>query len=116
MRKLTAMIIIIIIIITIIFTARKQEIVSPKGALLFEESLKNILSEKNVIWKDWRGISEKSIEITLKDGEKVYFATDTPLTEAVEKLQLILDKFSQEGKKLEKVDLRYEKPVIKEIK
>ncbi len=115
MKKITTtIIVIIIIIIIIIITATKrQEIVSPRGELLFEEKLKNILSEKNIIWKNWQGISEKSIEITLKDGEKVYFSTNTPLTEAVEKLQLILDKFSQEGKKLEKIDLRHEKPVIK---
>lgn len=115
MKKMTIsiMVIIIIIIIVIIVTARKQEIISPRGALLFEERLKNILSEKSIVWKDWHRISEKSIEITLKNGERVYFSTDTPLTEAIEKLQLILDKFSQEGKKLEKIDLRYEKPIVK---
>jgi cell division septal protein FtsQ len=57
-------------------------------------------------------VSEKGILARLEDGLEVFFSSQKEATGQVGSLQLILSRTKIEGKRLERVDLRFDKPVI----
>jgi cell division septal protein FtsQ len=59
-------------------------------------------------------VSEKGILVWLKDELEVSFSSQKEATAQVGSLQLILSRTKIEGKRLKRVDLRFDKPVIVE--
>ncbi len=57
-------------------------------------------------------VSEKGILVRLKDELEVFFSFQKEATAQVGSLQLILSRTKIEGKRLKRVDLRFDKPVI----
>lgn len=53
-----------------------------------------------------------SFEVTLSEGAHVIFSATKPVDIQVSSLQLMLSRFTIEGKKFSQIDLRFERPVI----
>lgn len=62
--------------------------------------------------KSGRIISQRAIEVLLKDDLEVLFATKKEIETQLDSLQFILKRFKIEGEKLKRIDLRFDKPVI----
>lgn len=94
----------------------QTEIVSPLANPTKIDKLKDKLKEKG-IEIDWRSEKENKIEnkkweMRLKNGESVIFSLEKDIDEQINSLQMILKRFKIEGRQFEKIDLRFEKPVI----
>lgn len=61
-----------------------------------------------------RLVSEKAIEVRLKEDLQVLFSTKKEVKAQLDSLQFILKRAKIEGKRLERIDLRFDKPVIVE--
>jgi len=59
-------------------------------------------------------VSDGEILVWLTDGPKVAFSSKKELTFQVGSLQLILSRAKIEGKRLKRIDLRFDKPIIEE--
>lgn len=102
---------------------KKTEIISPipelsqKSKTIKEnEDRKNKFQEaltKNKI--DFSAISQSSdgsILVELKDGAKINFDQNKNINEQISSLQLMLSRFTIEGKRIDNLDFRYDNPVI----
>ncbi len=56
--------------------------------------------------------SSRELTVTLKIGPKILISLDKDLKKQVDSLQLILERAKIEGKQIELIDLRFDKPVI----
>jgi len=55
-----------------------------------------------------------TLVVFLATGEEVWFEKDKSVEKQAASLQMILSRFRMEGKKVKKIDLRFEKPIILE--
>lgn len=60
--------------------------------------------------------SQRSIIIKLKSGEEVILSQDKDLVSQIRSLQLTLNHFTIEGRKISRIDFRFENPVITQQK
>ena len=58
--------------------------------------------------------SGSSYIVQLKGGKNVIFSTQKGITEQISSLQFILTRLTMEGKLFRQLDLRFDKPVIRE--
>lgn len=56
--------------------------------------------------------SDSSYLVKLKSGEIINFSSEKSLDEQISSLQLMLYRFTIEGKRLERLDFRFDKPVV----
>jgi len=57
-------------------------------------------------------ISDRSTQVTLKSGPVVMFSTIKDPDTQLDSLQLILSQSKIEGRKISRIDLRFDKPVV----
>lgn len=74
--------------------------------------LKSELASANIVYKEISYPSPESARIVLESGEEVLFSLRKDIEYQVSSLQLIRQRTTIEGKSFQKLDLRYEKPLI----
>lgn len=74
--------------------------------------LTKILLDKNTDVDFPLGATDSAILARLRDGGEVWFSTNKDFVSQVDLLQIILTRLKIEGKKIKKVDLRFEKPTV----
>jgi len=92
----------------------------PKTPVSIEKSsalsdLELILKNKNIQYQKILSGNDLSFFVTLKDGGLVIFSLKKGLSEQMSSLQLILSRLTIEGKRLKKLDFRFDKPIIEFI-
>ncbi len=77
-------------------------------------SLLETLLKKSAISYESIGVSsqEAALLVVLKDEENVIISRNKDLKEQISSLQLILSRFTIEGKKFSRLDFRFERPVV----
>lgn len=90
----------------------KQEIVAPVPSSDPMQELSNKLLERKVSIDFPLVATSAGILAHLVDGGQVFFATNKDFTLQIDSLQLILSRLTIEGKKVKKIDFRFEKPIV----
>lgn len=92
----------------------KEPPVNPvsKKKLYSEEDLKRMLRDKNIQFAKVSYGDDLSFYIDLRDGGQAIFSFNKGLESQISSLQLILSRLTIEGKRLKKLDFRFDKPVI----
>lgn len=75
------------------------------------ENLKTLLSKKNISFSQVAS-SDSAIIVWLVGGEEVILAPNVSLEKQISSLQLILSRLTIEGKRFQRLDFRFDKPVI----
>ena len=75
-------------------------------------SLENALDKKNISFSLANINSDGSFTVELRDGGKIILSSKKDLNNQLSSLQLILSRLTIEGKKLKKLDFRYDNPVV----
>lgn len=89
-----------------------QKLVTPIPSNDQITELTNILTERNISVEFPLILTESAILAKTADGEEFWFSVNKEFTPQVDSLQIILARLKIEGKKIKKVDLRYERPVV----
>lgn len=77
-------------------------------------TIKSLLSEKHVGFSFVSPIDSSSYLITLSAGEEVIITTKKPFIDQVSSLQLVLSRLTIEGKRVSRIDFRFDTPVLTE--
>lgn len=72
----------------------------------------NTIRNAKIDVNDVKIASDGAILTTLKDGKEVVFSKDKPIELQVSSLQLIIGRLTIEGKQFNKIDFRFDNPVI----
>lgn len=106
-------------IISAFFLAHKESVLSPQPVLsmstvsdpqgLIQHALeKQRLTPKSIVRKDG------AIIVTLEENQEIIMAENGDIERELASLQLITRQLTMEGKRFVRVDLRFDKPVIRE--
>ncbi|MCL5438461.1 MAG: hypothetical protein M1268_00545 [Patescibacteria group bacterium] len=102
----------------------KKRIVSPIPVLFSNKSmprnefksgeieLKDILKKYKIEFSNIAVSTGSSYLVEFKDGSKAIISQNKPFASQVSSLQLILSRFTIEGKKLSMIDFRFDNPLI----
>ncbi len=90
---------------------KKEKIVSPVSPPTEEEKLKNLLQASGLEIEAIKSLDE-SFEATLSGNLLVLFSKEKEYSNQVASLQFILSRSKIEGKIPQKIDLRFDKPVL----
>lgn len=104
---------ILLIICLAFFFGQKQ--LRLKSVKSFPEPpvLEKLISLELYSWEPTiKPISSQEIEIDLKNGPQVIVSSQKDIRAQLDSLQLILLRAKIEGKKIKRVDLRFNKPVV----
>ncbi|HZJ18353.1 MAG TPA: hypothetical protein VFD45_01900 [Patescibacteria group bacterium] len=85
--------------------------VSKKELYTIKELQKN-LNEKNIRYVKITNGDDLSFYVDLRDGGQAILSLNKELETQISSLQLILSRLTIEGKRLKKLDFRFDKPVI----
>jgi len=87
-----------------------------------QELLKNItedskkiesnLKKKNIPFSSIFSYGNDSFLVKLKNNEEIIFSKNKDISFQVSSLQLMLSRFTIEGKRIKRVDFRFDKPVV----
>lgn len=77
-----------------------------------EEDLRKMLKDKNIQYGKVTYGDDLSFYVDLRDGGQVILSLNKGLENQISSLQLILSRLTIEGKRLKKLDFRFNKPVI----
>lgn len=87
-----------------------------KGLLVKEDDqldkLREQLNRNQIAYATIKRDQGTSFLVTLKQKEEVVFTSDRDLVTQVSSLQVILSRLTMESKRVKRVDLRFDKPVI----
>ncbi len=89
-------------------TASKKTIVGPDDTTVITELLK----QNNLVSTSVLPASNSGILVTLDSGEQIMFSQNKDLSQQIASLQLIRRQLTIEGKRLIRVDFRFDNPVI----
>ncbi len=70
------------------------------------------LKKYNISFSQVLVATDSSFVVILQNGEKVLFSSSKPTEQQMSSLQLILSRFTIEGKRFAFLDLRFDKPVV----
>lgn len=87
---------------------KKQIIVNPDEST----QLSDILKKNNLNTISVVTASDSALLVTLDNGEEIIFSQKKNITEQITSLQLIKRELTIEGKRLSRVDFRFDNPVI----
>jgi len=73
---------------------------------------KDLLKEKSIEFSSLSESKGKSFVITLKSGGEVIITDEKDLNEQLASLQRIVAQLTMEGKKLKRLDLRFDRPIL----
>ncbi|MDE2588628.1 MAG: hypothetical protein KGL95_03035 [Patescibacteria group bacterium] len=89
-------------------TKKQQAIVNPDTSTQIEDLLKrNSMTPVSVTIA-----SDSALLVTLDSGEQIIFSQKKDLSEQITSLQLIKRELTIEGKRLNRVDFRFDNPII----
>lgn len=74
--------------------------------------LENTLEKQKIAFFSVNLNSDSSFTVVLKEGGEVIFSSKKDLDNQLSSLQLILSRLTIEGKKLKKLDFRFDNPVV----
>ena len=89
-------------------TEKKQAIVNPNE----NAQIENLLKKNNLTATSISVASDSALLVTLDTGEHIIFSQKKDLTEQITSLQLIKRELTIEGKRLNRVDFRFDNPII----
>jgi len=102
----------------------KQKLISPIPDVLYKKNNQDQI-KGNSIWQVEEKLRKSKIDfsssslasdssylVRLKSGETINFSSEKSLDEQISSLQLMLYRFTIEGKRLERLDFRFDKPVV----
>lgn len=75
-------------------------------------TLSEVLREKQILFSGVFPFDQNSYLVKLTSGEEVFFSSGRPLVEQVSSLQLILSRLTIEGKRVLRIDFRFDTPVL----
>ncbi len=103
-----------VIILAVVKNVNKAEIIIPLPKNNPVREVEAILQQKNIKFEDNAISSGSAILVKLVPPQdiEVWFDTHKDLSIQVSSLQIILNKFTIEGRKAKKVDLRFSDPII----
>lgn len=78
----------------------------------FKKELEEELLKTNLGFSEIIFTQDSSLSVELASGEKIIFSFRKPVKSQVSSLQLMLSRFTIEGKKVEQLDFRFDKPVV----
>lgn len=90
----------------------RQEFIIP---IPLEDPLKELegnLSEKNIPFNFPLIATESGILANLSEGGQIIFSREKDFNLQINSLEMILSRLKQEGKKVKKVDFRFDKPIV----
>lgn len=103
----------------------RQNIISPLPTVLnkkinsqeekkneFKKELEEELLKTNLGFSEIIFTQDSLLSVKLASGEKITFSLRKPVKSQVSSLQLMLSRFTIEGKKVEQLDFRFDKPVV----
>src|SRR3989442_1079490 len=110
-----------LLIILVISTLRSFAIISPVGRGVWSyvptgiqsnvEQTKILLNKYNIIFQSVT--QEKDIiKICLSEDSEAWFSANKNIESQIASLQLTMNQFTIEGKKIKLIDFRYDKPVV----
>lgn len=73
--------------------------------------VKDALRKKNVSFSSV-GMQNTDVVIILNDDIQVLFSTDKDYSAQIDSLQVTMDNLTIEGKRIARVDMRFERPVV----
>ncbi len=73
---------------------------------------RDLLKEKSIEFSSLSESKGKSFVITLKNGGEVIITDEKDLDEQLASLQRIVAQLTMEGKKLKRLDLRFDRPIL----
>lgn len=76
-----------------------------------EDEIKQLLKKERMPYTSIT-VESNIIRVVLSGGEEVIFAKEKSSTQQVSSLQLLYSRLTIEGKQIEKIDLRFDRPVI----
>lgn len=75
-------------------------------------ALEQLLHQKKIKYKKILVASDSSYLVQLEDGSNVIFSQNKDSAEQLSSLQLIQSRFTIEGKRFSRLDLRFDNPII----
>lgn len=83
------------------------------GTSSFSEKtlVESLLAKNNISYDSVIG-SESAILVTLGDKQKIVFSNNKNIASQISSLQLVLSRFTIEGKKFNYLDFRFERPIV----
>lgn len=96
------------------FSFGRINFISPVGKVGKSQvaSLESALDKKNISFASVNINSDGSFAVELKGGGEIILSAKKDLDTQLSSLQLILSRLTIEGKKLKKLDFRYDNPVV----
>lgn len=82
------------------------------GTTIDINALEKLLKQKNIAFSFLTPVDDRSFLVGLSSGEEIIFSSDKPLEAQVSSLQLISQRLTIEGKRMLRLDFRFDKPVI----
>lgn len=82
-----------------------------KGNEVYQKTLLE-LKKNNILFNSVIPASDSSMVIQLSDGKEVVLSGQKNINEQISSLQLILTRLTMEGREYERLDLRFDKPII----
>lgn len=90
----------------------KKELIIPVPSNDPLKELESRLSRENIPINFPLMATESGISATLSEGGQIIFSREKDFNSQVDSLQIILSRLKIEGKKVKKVDFRFDKPVV----
>lgn len=79
---------------------------------LISRDVEKLLSEHNIQYESISSASDSSVLVRLAAGEEVVLSSTRDIAFQISSLQLILSRFTIEGKKFQSLDFRFERPIV----
>jgi len=93
---------------------KKTLIISPLGKISISKAslISDALLKNQISFNSVEIASDSSYMISLSEGGQVILSSSKEITPQINSLQLILKRLTMEGKRIKKLDFRFEKPVL----
>lgn len=82
------------------------------GNAVVQKELEEELKKAHIFYMDIQVAEDNSYIVTLQNKEVVIFSSVKSYKQQVASLQLVLSRLTIEGKHIERLDLRFEKPIV----
>jgi len=117
--KLLVFILVLFVLITAsyfsyLYYFKKTLIISPLGKISISKAslISDALLKNQISFNSVEIASDSSYMISLSEGGQVILSSSKEITPQINSLQLILKRLTMEGKRIKKLDFRFEKPVL----
>lgn len=95
----------------IFYLFRKEKIIAPISGKTPIEELSLELKKAEIQVISFSLLNEREFEASLSGGTKVFLKSEE-ITRQITSLQVMLSRFKIEGRRPQKIDLRFEKPIV----